>query len=213
MCYTKKKIRFNSLEKVVRGDNCLGRCSSNICMRARKYSQLSIFAALVAQGHCHPSRPSATATQARAWSPQLGWSSCAHRAPTDQARKFCIVTREQSLLLSAEHGDFSFPRPTCQLETVSLPPALLTKTPNRTTRVHQLQLQLLLLLHNAIHTVLLSLYQLPATHSGIFPREGRLCNFGGTHKIHKRFLTESSGSTWVRKEQRINVETVHTHLF
>ena len=36
----------------------------------------------------------------------------------------------------------------------------------------------------------------------IFPREGRLWNFGGTHKIHKRFLTESTGSTWVGKEQR-----------
>ena len=30
----------------------------------------------------------------------------------------------------------------------------------------------------------------------IFPLEGRLWNFGGTHKIHKRFLTESTGSTW-----------------
>jgi len=47
----------------------------------------------------------------------------------------------------------------------------------------------------------------------IFPREGRLWNFGGTHKIHKRFLTESTGSTWFGKEQRDNVETVHTHLF
>ena len=47
----------------------------------------------------------------------------------------------------------------------------------------------------------------------IFPREGRLWNFGGTHKIHKRFLTESTGSTWVGKEQRDNVETVLTHLF
>ena len=47
----------------------------------------------------------------------------------------------------------------------------------------------------------------------IFPREERLWNFGGTHKIHKRFLTESTGSTWVRKEERDNVETVHTHLF
>jgi len=25
----------------------------------------------------------------------------------------------------------------------------------------------------------------------IFPREGRLWNFGGTHKIHERFRTES----------------------
>jgi len=47
----------------------------------------------------------------------------------------------------------------------------------------------------------------------IFPRESRLCNFGGTHKIHKLFLTEITGSTWVGKEQRDNVETVHTHLF
>mmetsp|Transcript_89270 Transcript_89270/g.130570 ORF Transcript_89270/g.130570 Transcript_89270/m.130570 type:complete len:82 (-) Transcript_89270:51-296(-) len=47
----------------------------------------------------------------------------------------------------------------------------------------------------------------------IFPHEGRLWNFGGAHKIHKRFLTESTGSTWVGKEQRDNVETVHTHLF
>ena len=47
----------------------------------------------------------------------------------------------------------------------------------------------------------------------IFPREGRLWNSCGTHKIHKRFLTESTGSTWVGKEQRDNVETVHTHLF
>ena len=46
----------------------------------------------------------------------------------------------------------------------------------------------------------------------IFPREGRLWNFYGTHKIHKRFLTESTGSTWVGQEQRDNVETVHTHL-
>jgi len=43
--------------------------------------------------------------------------------------------------------------------------------------------------------------------------EGRLWNFGGTHKIHKSFLTESTGSTWVGKEQRDNVESVHTHLF
>jgi len=37
----------------------------------------------------------------------------------------------------------------------------------------------------------------------------------GTHKIHKRFLnvTESTGSTWVGKEEKGNVETVHTHLF
>jgi len=28
----------------------------------------------------------------------------------------------------------------------------------------------------------------------IFPREGRLWNFGGTHKIHKRFLTKSTGT-------------------
>ena len=70
----------------------------------------------------------------------------------------------------------------------------------------------------------------------IFPREGRLWNFGGTPKIHKRFLTnnistrrevvefrwdtdrclthirdaahsESTGSTWVGKEERDNVET------
>jgi len=47
----------------------------------------------------------------------------------------------------------------------------------------------------------------------LFPRAGRLWNFGGTHKIHKRFLTESTGSTWVRKEERDNVETVYTHLF
>ena len=47
----------------------------------------------------------------------------------------------------------------------------------------------------------------------IFPREGRLWNSCGTHKIHKRFLTESTGSSWVGKEQRDNVETVHTHLF
>ena len=47
----------------------------------------------------------------------------------------------------------------------------------------------------------------------IFQREGRLWNSCGTHKIHKRFLTESTGSTWVGKEQRDNVETVHTHLF
>ena len=47
----------------------------------------------------------------------------------------------------------------------------------------------------------------------IFPREGRLWNFGGTHKIHKRFLTEGTGSTWVGKEERDNVETVHTYLF
>jgi len=47
----------------------------------------------------------------------------------------------------------------------------------------------------------------------IFPREGRPWNFGGTHKIHRRFLTESTGSTWAGKEERDNVETVHTHLF
>jgi len=47
----------------------------------------------------------------------------------------------------------------------------------------------------------------------IFPREGELWNLGGTHKIHKRFLTESTGSTWVGKKERENVETVHTHLF
>jgi len=29
----------------------------------------------------------------------------------------------------------------------------------------------------------------------IFPREGKLWNFVGTHKIHKGFQTESSGST------------------
>jgi len=44
----------------------------------------------------------------------------------------------------------------------------------------------------------------------VFPREGRLWNFRGTHKIHKHFLTES---TWAGKEERDNVETVHTHLF
>ena len=33
----------------------------------------------------------------------------------------------------------------------------------------------------------------------IFPREGRLWNFCGTHKVHKRFLAESTGSTCVRK--------------
>jgi len=38
------------------------------------------------------------------------------------------------------------------------------------------------------------------------PREGRLWNFGGTHQIHKRFLTESTGSTWVGKEERDSVE-------
>jgi len=54
---------------------------------------------------------------------------------------------------------------------------------------------------------------LPEVTPLIFPREGRLWNFGGTHKIHKRFLTESTGSTWVGKEQRDNVETAHTHLF
>ena len=43
--------------------------------------------------------------------------------------------------------------------------------------------------------------------SVIFPREGRLWNFGGTHKIRIRFLTKSTGSTWVGKEQRDNVET------
>jgi len=47
----------------------------------------------------------------------------------------------------------------------------------------------------------------------IFPRGGRLWNFGGTHKIHKRFLTKSTGSTWLGKEERDNVKTVHTHLF
>jgi hypothetical protein len=133
------------------------------------------------------------------------------RAPTDQARNFCIVTREHSLLLSAEHGDFSFPGLTCHLETVSLPPALLTKTPNRTTRVHQLSCWsycIMLYIQSFYHY---TSYQQP--HSGIFPLEGRLCNFGGTHKIHKHFLTESTGSTWVGKEQRIKVETVHTRLF
>jgi len=30
----------------------------------------------------------------------------------------------------------------------------------------------------------------------IFPREGKLWNFGVTHKIHKRFLTERTGNTW-----------------
>ena len=47
----------------------------------------------------------------------------------------------------------------------------------------------------------------------MFQSEGKLWNFGGTHKIHKRFLTKSIGSTWVGKEERDNVETVHTHLF
>ena len=47
----------------------------------------------------------------------------------------------------------------------------------------------------------------------IFPREGRLWNFCGTHRIHKRFLTKSTGSTWVGQEQRDNMEMVHTHLF
>jgi hypothetical protein len=46
----------------------------------------------------------------------------------------------------------------------------------------------------------------------IFPGEGRLWNFGRTHKIHKRFLTESTRITWVGKERRDNAETVHTHL-
>jgi len=54
---------------------------------------------------------------------------------------------------------------------------------------------------------------LTASITVIFSREGRLWNFGGTRKIHKRFLTENTGSTWVGKEQRDNVETVHTHLF
>ena len=45
----------------------------------------------------------------------------------------------------------------------------------------------------------------------IFPLERRLWNFVGTHKIHKRFLTESTGSTWVGKEERDNVE-LSTHI-
>ena len=35
----------------------------------------------------------------------------------------------------------------------------------------------------------------------MFQSEGRLWNFGGTHKIHKRFLTKSTGSTCVGKEE------------
>ena len=46
----------------------------------------------------------------------------------------------------------------------------------------------------------------------LFPLESRLWNFGGIHKIHKSFVTKSTGSTWVGKEERDNVETVHTHL-
>jgi len=33
----------------------------------------------------------------------------------------------------------------------------------------------------------------------ITSRQGKLWNFGGTHTIHKQFLTESTGSTWVGK--------------
>ena len=37
---------------------------------------------------------------------------------------------------------------------------------------------------------------------GIFPREGRLWNFGGTHKTHKRFVTESTGMGGHEKESK-----------
>jgi len=47
----------------------------------------------------------------------------------------------------------------------------------------------------------------------IFRREGRLWNFGGTHKIHKRFLTRVLGVHGLKKEERENMGTVHTHLF
>jgi len=46
----------------------------------------------------------------------------------------------------------------------------------------------------------------------IFPREGRLWNFGGTHKIHKRFLTKSTGSTCVGKEERQCGNRPHTSV-
>ena len=46
-----------------------------------------------------------------------------------------------------------------------------------------------------------------------FSHEGRLWNFGVTHKIHKLFLTESTRSTWLGKEERDNAETVRTQLF
>jgi len=45
------------------------------------------------------------------------------------------------------------------------------------------------------------------------PREGKLWNFGGTDKKHKRFLTGSTGISWVGKEGRDNVGMVHVHLF
>jgi len=47
----------------------------------------------------------------------------------------------------------------------------------------------------------------------ISPREGKLWNFSVTHNIHKRFFTESTGSTQVGKEERDTVDTVYTHLF
>jgi len=49
----------------------------------------------------------------------------------------------------------------------------------------------------------------------IFPREGKLWNFGGTHETHKRFLTGSTGSTWVGKDSdgRDSVVRVHVNLF
>ena len=46
----------------------------------------------------------------------------------------------------------------------------------------------------------------------IFPREGRLWNFGGTHKIHKHFLTESTGSTCVGKEEKQCGNSPHTFV-
>jgi len=58
---------------------------------------------------------------------------------------------------------------------------------------------------------IISLYTYPPKDV-IFPREGRLWNFGGTHKIHKRFLTKSTGSTCVGKEERQYGNSPHTSV-
>ena len=49
----------------------------------------------------------------------------------------------------------------------------------------------------------------------VFPREGKLWNFGGTHETHEQFLTGSTGSTWVEKDSdgRDSVVRIHVNLF
>jgi len=47
----------------------------------------------------------------------------------------------------------------------------------------------------------------------IFPRAVKLWSFGVTHETYKRFLTGSTGSTWVGKQGGDNVDMVHVHLF